>query len=113
MSPDIKVFEPLDIFDANQGLRLQREVTQLLEEETVSAILIDFGGVDFINSSGLGALVALMKKVQAAGSQLYLCTLNAQTKLIFELANMHRLFKIFPNREACEQHLLAREQPDS
>jgi anti-sigma B factor antagonist len=51
-----------------------------------------------MNSSGLGALVSILKAVRSAGAELFLCSLSEQVKMIFQLTKMDRVFKIFVNQ---------------
>jgi anti-anti-sigma factor len=52
-----------------------------------------------MDSSGLGALVLALKGVRAAGSKLFVCSINEQIKILFELTSMDRVFEIFENQE--------------
>ena len=60
-------------------------------------ILIDFKNVDFMDSTGLGALVACLK---ALGSprQLILCNVSVKIKSLFKLTRMDRIFVIYRTR---------------
>ena len=62
-------------------------------------MLIDFQDVTFMDSSGLGALVLALKTVRAAGGKLFICSINEQVRMLFELTSMDRVFQIFPNRD--------------
>jgi anti-anti-sigma factor len=60
-----------------------------------------------MDSSGLGALVLALKTVRAAGSKLFICSVNEQIKMLFELTSMDRVFEIFPTREDFENAVVA------
>ena len=59
-----------------------------------------------MDSSGLGALVLILKNVRSAGATLFLCSINEQIKMLFELTSMDRVFEIFSNREEFEEKIL-------
>jgi anti-anti-sigma factor len=59
-----------------------------------------------MDSSGLGALVLSLKTVRSAGGKLFICSINEQIKMLFELTDMDRVFEIFNNREELEQKIL-------
>lgn len=105
MKTALKIYEPSGIFDAERGLRLQHDVEALLASNSFDVILVDLLNVSFINSPGLGALTATLRMVRSKGGELYLCSLNEQTRLILELANLHRLFRCFEDREAFYKYL--------
>ncbi|MFD1340914.1 STAS domain-containing protein [Litorisediminicola beolgyonensis] len=61
-------------------------------------VLLDLGGVDFIDSSGLGAVVACMKQLDP-GQRLDLVALTPTVAKVFQLTRMNTLFAIHPDLE--------------
>ncbi|TAF22472.1 MAG: anti-sigma factor antagonist [Oscillatoriales cyanobacterium] len=92
MSPVVKIIQPSGILDGTTG---------------ADVVLIDFTDVTFMDSSGLGALVLALKTVRAAGSQLVVCSINEQIRILFELTSMDRVFEIFPTRDAFNSKILS------
>ena len=101
MSLVVKVVQPSGILEGTKAGPLRQEISDLIESGT-ELVLIDFKDVTFMDSSGLGALVLALKTVRAAGGKLYLCSINEQVKMLFELTSMDRVFEIFPDRSAFE-----------
>ena len=56
--------------------------------------VLDFGPTAYIDSSGLGALVSINKKVREAGGELRLAGLNEDLRSLFELTKLDTLFVI-------------------
>src|SRR6059036_4244825 len=56
--------------------------------------LIDFSQTGYIDSSGLGVLVSLSKKIREQGGDLRLCGLNEDLQTLFELTKLDTLFAI-------------------
>jgi len=56
--------------------------------------LIDFTHTGYIDSSGLGALVSISKRVREAGGDLRLAGLNEDLRSLFELTKLDTLFPI-------------------
>jgi anti-sigma B factor antagonist len=56
--------------------------------------LIDFAGTGYIDSSGLGVLVSLSKKIRDEGGDLRLSGLNEDLRTLFELTKLDTLFAI-------------------
>ncbi|MEA5580933.1 STAS domain-containing protein [Nodularia harveyana UHCC-0300] len=106
MNPTVKVIEPSGILNAINGNEIRREITYLISTGA-DIVLIDFENVNFIDSSGLGALVASMQAVKQENGELFICSVNAQVKMIFELTKMDRLFKVFANRDEFNTQVLA------
>ena len=61
--------------------------------------LIDFAETGYIDSSGLGVLVSLSKKVREQGGELRLAALNEDLRTLFELTKLDTLFTIVDSRE--------------
>ncbi len=61
--------------------------------------LVDFSQTGYIDSSGLGVLVSLSKKIREAGGELRLASLNDDLKTLFELTKLDTLFQITNSRE--------------
>lgn len=62
--------------------------------------LIDFSDSSYIDSSGLGVLVSLSKKIREAGGALRLAGLNEDLRTLFELTKLDTLFQIADTRAA-------------
>lgn len=106
MNSVIKVIQPSGILDGTQASQFRQEISELVQKDA-QIIVIDFKDVTFMDSSGLGSLVLSLKTVRAAGAKLYLCSINDQIKMLFELTSMDRVFDIFPSREELEKKILA------
>ena len=57
-------------------------------------VVLDLGQVDFIDSSGLGAIVAAMKQMDADGT-LALAAPTETVRKVFRLTRMDTVFEIF------------------
>ncbi len=105
MSPVVKVVQPNGILDSTKAEQFRQEISDLLATGA-EIILADFKDVTFMDSSGLGALVLAFKTVRAAGAKLFLCSINEQVRILFELTSMDRVFEIFANRDEFNQIIL-------
>ena len=61
--------------------------------------LVDFTRTGYIDSSGLGVLVSLSKKIRELGGELRLVGLNEDLQTLFELTKLDTLFRISDTRE--------------
>jgi len=112
MSPIIKVVQPSGILDSTKTSQFRQEISELVEGQA-DWIVIDFKDVTFMDSSGLGALVISLKTVRSAGAELFICSINEQIKMLFELTSMDRVFEIFSSFEELEEKLLKRFSNES
>ncbi len=65
--------------------------------------LIDCTRTGYIDSSGLGALVSIAKKVREATGELRLAGLNNDLRSLFELTKLDTLFPISPTPDQALQ----------
>ncbi len=73
-----------------------KERAKTLMEERRCLIHLNMKEVDFINSSGLGALVSLMKEVRMHKGRLTLSDMAPYVNEIFEITQLSHVFEIFP-----------------
>ncbi len=62
--------------------------------------LVDFSDTAYIDSSGLGVLVSLSKKIRERGGELRLSNLNEDVRTLFELTKLDTLFRIADTRDS-------------
>ena len=88
---------PVEELDASNAGEFKRDVTPLLESN--AKVVLDMGRLRFVDSSGLGAFISCLRKLNAKGGDLKLCGMSKQVRAVFELVRMHRVFDILENRE--------------
>lgn len=106
MDSDFKVIEPTGILDSTQAEGFRQTVDDALSEGC-RTILIDLKNITFIDSSGLGSLVMVLKKVRAADCKMYICSINDQVRMLFDLTGMDRVFDLVADRAAFEAMVLS------
>jgi anti-sigma B factor antagonist len=74
---------------------------QELKQQVIDALdggarkfVVDFSRTGYIDSSGLGVLVSLSKKIREHGGDLRLAALNEDLQTLFELTKLDTLFAI-------------------
>ncbi len=66
---------------------------------TPAHILVNLAGVNFVDSTALAALVRGLKQCQQRGGELYLCGLQRQVYMIFEMTRLSKAFSIFVDED--------------
>ena len=86
----------------------RQELKQKVLEELENGerkFIIDFEKTGYIDSSGLGVLVSLSKKIREQGGELRLANLNEDLRTLFELTKLDTLFQIADSRDRALQGL--------
>jgi anti-sigma B factor antagonist len=104
MSFDVKKQDDVTIIDVEGQLIVgnRQELKQKVLEELDNGarkFLIDFSSTGYIDSSGLGVLVSLSKKIREQGGELRLANLNEDLRTLFELTKLDTLFHIASDRQ--------------
>lgn len=62
-------------------------------------VVLDMSALNFVDSSGLGALLSCLRAMNSKNGQLRLFGMTKPVKALFELVRMHRIFPIYNSRE--------------
>ncbi|HWR84209.1 MAG TPA: STAS domain-containing protein [Candidatus Deferrimicrobium sp.] len=84
--------------DLATGSTLKQQIKKLFEKER-TAVHLNLADVEFINSSGLGALVSIMKEIRLRKGRLTLSDLASYVKEIFEITQLSHIFEIFATED--------------
>lgn len=83
----------------------RRDVSSIVESR--AKVVFDMSHLQFIDSSGIGAILSCLRRLSAAGGDLKLYGLTKPVKAVFQITRMHRIFDSFDTRE---EALAAAEQ---
>jgi anti-sigma B factor antagonist len=82
--------------------RLDFATSNTLKEEILrhitegrNRILLNMSQIDFVNSSGLGTLVSILKEIRLAKGRLALSNLATYVQEIFEITQLSHIFEIY------------------
>lgn len=112
MSPVTKCIRPTGLLDRTKASQFNQQINDCVEQGG-DIVLIDFKDVTFMDSSGLGAVVLAIKTVQAANMGIYVCSLNNQLNMLFELSGVNKVIEIFSNSEEFEKKVLQKKSSAS
>ena len=80
--------------DASVAATFRKEVVALLSD--ITTVILDLGQVDFIDSTGLGTFVAILKALPPS-SQVRLAAPGPAVRKALELTRLTRVFSDFPS----------------
>ena len=69
-----------EFFDASSALAFEEEIKPLLTQDP--RLVLDMSKVEFIDSSGLGALVSCLRQAHAIGGEIKLSSLGKPTRAL-------------------------------
>jgi len=107
MMPANATIELRRLSDTISALDIRGEVTAFAEPmlmdtylrattEGARAIVLNFAGLDYMNSSGIGLLVTLLIRANRAKVRLLAVELKEHYRHIFELTRLNEAIRIYP-----------------
>lgn len=72
-----------------------REKVRSLIGDDIRKIVVDLGGVKWINSSGLGALISSLTSVRNSGGDLRLASVADKVQSLFLVTQLVKVFKTY------------------
>jgi anti-sigma B factor antagonist len=88
---------PAEELDAGNVDEFKRDIAPALDAH--ANLVLDLSRLRFVDSSGLGAFISCLRKLNAKGGDLKLCGMTKQVRAVFELVRMHRVFEIFGTKD--------------
>ena len=74
--------------DHHTAARLRQQIDEEIDRRMPGMLVLDFGGVGFMDSSGIGLILGRSKRMQAGGGQLQVRGTSAQINRMLALANI-------------------------
>lgn len=92
----IEVLE--DRIGADQAVAFREAITHSLECDS-AVLLLDLSRVEFVDSSGLGSLLSILKRMPK-GKELLICGANPPVRSMFKLTRLDHIFTMIPSVDA-------------
>lgn len=89
------------------NVKLVKEIFDKEVEKGSKNIAIDMSNLNYIDSSGIGVFIGLMRKLKEVGGSVILFNLTENIKRIFQMTKLLGFFKVYEN----ENELLSQFQP--
>lgn len=69
-------------------------------QDGVSSVILNFEGLDYMNSGGIGVLVTILIRARRSGHRLLACGLTEHYREIFSLTRLDEAIRIYDNEAA-------------
>ncbi|MCC6273647.1 MAG: STAS domain-containing protein [Deltaproteobacteria bacterium] len=95
---DICILEIEGEVDAEHSAQLKKAIVKA-REDYAKHFILNLSGVSFIDSTGLGVLISLMRHLNENGGKLKLAGLQDEVRSIFEITRLYKVFDLCPSAE--------------
>lgn len=86
----VQIFGEIDIYNSAQ---LKESLSKLIEEKA-SDLQIHCDNLEYIDSTGLGSLVSILKKVKQYNGNIHLLSVKPNVYKIFKITGLNKVFII-------------------
>ena len=99
MSGEVALLDARGRITLGRETELLREKVKGMLEEGHARLVLNLAGVDYIDSAGLGTVVALATSVQRAGGQLKLANLTTRVHDLMQITRLSTVFAVYGSVE--------------
>jgi anti-sigma B factor antagonist len=86
--------------DAFTAPSLRDDLYRLVEEMGATVVVVDLAAVTFLDSSALGALVGLLRRLRERNGRLRIVEPRSAASRIFSLTGLDAVLELYPDRDA-------------
>ena len=85
------VFKPEGDLDIYTSSLFKEEVLKRLEEDETD-VIVDGEKLDYVDSTGLGALISILRTIKESEKKIYIQNVKPNIRKIFDITNLDKLF---------------------
>jgi len=98
------VFSLAGRMDVNVSSQMEREISQVFNDNPGKNVILNLEDIEYMSSSGLRVFVSIMRQLQEKNLKLRLCNLSPAVRKVFEIVELMDLFEIFESEEEALSH---------
>ncbi len=85
--------------DHHSSEEVRNKIDYRLDNDDITKLILNFSGVTFMDSSGIGVVIGRYKKITMKNGSLSVVSVSSRVKKIFELSGMYKIIKEFDTIE--------------
>lgn len=91
----ISIFEEIEVYNAQ---KLKEYLSEKIDKGYIN-LVINMEAIEYVDSSGLGVFVSILKKIKILNGRLIIASLRNSINQIFLLTSLDKVFEIAENSE--------------
>ncbi|WP_055668073.1 anti-sigma F factor antagonist [Desnuesiella massiliensis] len=91
--------------DHHSSEEVRNKIDDRLDRDKINKLVLNFSGVSFMDSSGIGVVIGRYKKLSTKNGRVCVAEVNGSVKKVFELSGMFKIIKAFDNVEDAVNHI--------
>ncbi|UCF43389.1 MAG: STAS domain-containing protein [Planctomycetota bacterium] len=93
-------YKAATVSNVEEILAISKQISEFIEANHPSRIIVDFEKVKFFSSMVLGLLLDMRAKLKACNGEVVVSAINPQLYRVFKITNLDKVFRFFPDRES-------------
>ncbi|MBC2581172.1 anti-sigma F factor antagonist [Clostridium sp. DJ247] len=85
--------------DHHSAEEVRSKIDDRLDRDNISKLIMDFQGISFMDSSGIGVVIGRYKKLTLKKGDICIINVSDSVKRVFELSGMFKIIKLYESLE--------------
>lgn len=102
---DVLLVKPRGEMDLKTVALLGQKVDDVLVQRNLKNLVIDLGGVAFMDSSGLGFILGRYKRIKRAGGSMCLVGGSRSIRAVLDLSGVSKLIPVHPSEDVALKNI--------
>jgi stage II sporulation protein AA (anti-sigma F factor antagonist) len=85
--------------DHHSAEEVRNKIDDRLDREGIIKLVLNFSGVKFMDSSGIGVVIGRYKRLSLKHGIVYVSNVNESIKRVFEISGMFKIIKLYDTVE--------------
>ncbi len=98
-SNEILIATLIGELDHHSSEEVRNKIDYRLDNEDIKKLILNFSGVTFMDSSGIGVVIGRYKKISMKNGSVSVVAVNSRIKKIFELSGMYKIINEYDTLE--------------
>ncbi len=90
---EILIVTMIGELDHHSAEEVRVRIDDRIDRDNIQKLILNFSGLSFMDSSGIGVVVARNKKLSNKGGNLCICNIKESVNKVFELTGLYKIIK--------------------
>lgn len=83
--------------DHHSAEEVRVKIDDRIDRDNIKKVILNFNGVTFMDSSGIGVVIGRYKKMQNRSGKLCVAEINKTVNKVFEISGMYKIIDVYRN----------------
>ena len=94
----LTIFLPKEV-DHHHAEEIRKKADKVIEQNHIKYVIFDFGKTEFMDSSGIGAIMGRYRIVRLIGGEIWAVHTNARMKKVLTLSGVTKIMQIYEEEQ--------------